>query len=995
MLDRAKLLKAILVRGLWCLAACGVLAAPVLGQRHPESQGALPYYRDTPGTLQDPEWLNRPPFVRGPLDRYERGRTRMFLGTPDNVPYLNYANDPYILSRRETIPWFQPKGRPWKVRKTRWDRMGNYMGGDYQRIFSWEETRSPQLGAGESFIDHKTPSPWQSASGGDDLTLKIGHYSYKNFNWTATAGNFVRSYFTPLTLTQSHLAVARMDMVRGDSDQATILFNRGRSRPSGLLSQWASVAGESSEESPVLMYGLHWLHNIGGYANFSTTFLNQIMAFTSSSRSNALKGDLPYEMLGPRVIRVYIADDSPEEAGATALVYDVDIVIEGVNDGGKVKLTSNENDPRVPFDARLVPSVDGGEAAPGGARRASGQQVVVYEFVLPVDLTVKSARFKADVADDYRIGIRQVYDFPKVTRSGDIEPEELIWPADFVATEAGTRRPFKWYIDEDEEPFYTVVRSNGRRSGESNRKIVEFDYGLPTGQSLASVAAEANLIGLRFSGEAVHNVQNYMFPVGDNEGDRSTQRAWAYWFKGVKDLPGGLHLGGEFYRLDPDYSGGYDSQRGGMAFQLDTQAEGSTRVNSDTQEFGIVEDNDDDDQWPDELPQDTASPGINSYPGWPNASVYPGLDDNLDNVPDLDRNENFLVDWEEPFFTYESDPPEFVYGIDFNNNGLPDFRENDNKPDYPYDRDQKGRHIFARWDKMGRLGSTISLGYYNNKQIVGGGGSKALYLRYAYKAKKPGWGQVQFHYDIKKVEDDIRDDSYIYLVPPDDDSIIPWINRPDSAPGSAGFFRPATPDPLLMRDSWVSSAFVETRYRGLKNLNIYNAAMWMRNSQAEIEGEAGVLDQEEDVRTRFIVINKIDYTWHWYGLKVSPKLKHRLIFENHVDPLTSLHHVPNQRTSYSDFIPIVQLEYNLTPRTGFIGGAQGLPLLRYKHWDRSNKDGTFDQTDYVLMFNIRSEYLGFDNSIFIGYQKRDRKYSRLKDRDSKQNVLFVELISPF
>ena len=28
-------------------------------------------------------------------------------------------------------------------------------------------------------------------------------------------------------------------------------------------------------------------------------------------------------------------------------------------------------------------------------------------------------------------------------------------------------------------------------------------------------------------------------------------------------------------------------------------------------------------------------------------------------------------------------------------------------------------------------------------------------------------------------------------------------------------------------------------------------------------------------------------------------------------------------------------------------------------------------------------------------EKRDRKYSRLKDRDSKQNLLFVELISPF
>ena len=98
------------------------------GQRHPESQGPLPYYRDAPGVLAEPEWLHRPDFIRGPRDRYERGANRLFLATGDAVPYLNYAEERYILSQRELIPWFQPKGRPWKFRNTRWDRMGNYMG---------------------------------------------------------------------------------------------------------------------------------------------------------------------------------------------------------------------------------------------------------------------------------------------------------------------------------------------------------------------------------------------------------------------------------------------------------------------------------------------------------------------------------------------------------------------------------------------------------------------------------------------------------------------------------------------------------------------------------------------------------------------------------------------------------------------------------------------------------------------------------------------------
>ena len=144
------------------LAALWLLASPIptYAQRHPESQGPLPYYRDSPGALSEPEWLHRPPFVRGPRDRYQRGADRMFLATGDDVPYLNYADSRYILAQRELIPWFQPKGRAWKFRNTRWDRMGNYMGSPGpMRLFSWEETRSSNPGQGSSFIDHRSPSP--------------------------------------------------------------------------------------------------------------------------------------------------------------------------------------------------------------------------------------------------------------------------------------------------------------------------------------------------------------------------------------------------------------------------------------------------------------------------------------------------------------------------------------------------------------------------------------------------------------------------------------------------------------------------------------------------------------------------------------------------------------------------------------------------------------------------------------------------------------------
>ena len=87
-------------------------------------------------------------FYQGPRDRYERGANRLFLATGDAVPYLNYAEERYILSQRELIPWFQPKGRPWKFRNTRWDRMRQLHGvssgptspgSGYLRLFSWRK----------------------------------------------------------------------------------------------------------------------------------------------------------------------------------------------------------------------------------------------------------------------------------------------------------------------------------------------------------------------------------------------------------------------------------------------------------------------------------------------------------------------------------------------------------------------------------------------------------------------------------------------------------------------------------------------------------------------------------------------------------------------------------------------------------------------------------------------------------------------------------------
>ena len=192
-----------------------------------------------------------------------------------------------------------------------------------------------------------------------------------------------------------------------------------------------------------------------------------------------------------------------------------------------------------------------------------------------------------------------------------------------------------------------------------------------------------------------------------------------------------------------------------------------------------------------------------------------------------------------------------------------------------------------------------------------------------------------------------------------------------------------------MRDSWVTLAFIDSKYLGFRNINLDNSLLWFRNSQAAIEPTGGSgLQQPEDVRTRFAVVNRVDYTWTMGGLSLTPKFKHRTIVEQ-------LDSEEDPRVSYSDFIPILMAQYKLTPRTSIQAGAQGLPLLPFKHWDRVDEDDTYSQTDYVSFVKLTADYFGLvDNNFMFGYKRTRRNFSRFEERNLEQGVLFVELMTP-
>ena len=84
----------------------------------------------------------------------------------------------------------------------------------------------------------------------------------------------------------------------------------------------------------------------------------------------------------------------------------------------------------------------------------------------------------------------------------------------------------------------------------------------------------------------------------------------------------------------------------------------------------------------------------------PGDAYYYYCQGNSNFLPDLNQNDNRvkmnnIPDYEEPFLRFDVDRPEFLFGLDMNNNFWVDQYENDAAPDYPYRKDHKGYNIYG------------------------------------------------------------------------------------------------------------------------------------------------------------------------------------------------------------------------------------------------------------------------------------------------------------
>ena len=941
-----------------------------------------------------------------------RNRDFLNLGHPES--YLNYG-------RKEYDPY------PAVINaRNRYDRLGNYLSRGFN-VFTWEFSRP-----GVSNINTRTAQYL-----GWFTNLVMLNDSYKGWNYRVTLGEDIRAKFSDLTFSDPRFFGILLDGASSDN-KFTLMLSQG----GDLLNiPKFSTFKATKERSPVLIFGGHWETKLGNVLRMGATYFNQHMANTYDENGSFIKGDTPYSMLPPSFIEVIVEDDSPDDVGIAATVYDVDIVIVGESAGQRVRLTSIEGDPEYDSALKMVDPVGGAEA---GVTVAGDERVVfrfeMPQFNLPDDvvynadpdapqpgLTMKSVRFLADVEGDYKISVRQQHlafsqrthdknvskladgddSYDPETGSKYVNPftglkgDDGRKPLEDVLTEnpesfkhwpvqpdpsIGIASPFmqfKWDLLDPTNVAYTVARSEGNDSG---RKVVGFDYGIPTGQALYGLDWDLTLKGLKVRGEVVTNPQYFLFPVGSNAGKRFDKRSLGYYLTAQKEL-GSFDIGAEVFNMDPDFSGNYDSVRGGVTFFTDDC------INCpQMQEFNVMTDNDDNDQWPDEFNNERPSAEKSD------SGIFPGLDENNDLIPDSDQNYNGIADWTEPILFYDADPPEFIYGIDFNNNGVVDYRENDALPDYPYPRDRQGIHFVGTKQGLGKLGKWASVGYYSMKEPAGGGEANAIYARYEHNFVSPYLGKVKINEDLKLVKDDVRDDVYIWRDQGFSERLpspLPHLtgNQIEARDLNSQIFPPDV-DPLTMRNSLVNTLYISSIFKQISGLNIINSVQWIRNSQAEDTFKDGTVQASGTLST-FAMVNKLDYTIAAGNLNIRPMFKHLLLRE-HSSVLEEATGAGSIR-SFSIFAPILRTRFDLTPKSNLQLGFQGFPFWKHTSIDRVDSRNDFKEWTLVLMMSNRSDHYGYNLASQFGFIKTNREFdddTRASDGFNNSR-LFFDIVAGF
>jgi len=526
--------------------------------------------------------------------------------------------------------------------------------------------------------------------------------------------------------------------------------------------------------------------------------------------------------------------------------------------------------------------------------------------------------------------------------------------------------------------FRTVARADGNPRG-GRLKTVRVKSGVPTGLSLYSANVYGVYRGFEINAEFSRSRSFFQYASGF-PGTRVARESLSINAFNRELLPGQRHVisddayyltvkrafsrfsvGAEFFHMGPLYTTEMRSYIG----RDEVDVSGNPIAYNNTLIHRLVEDNDDDDRYPDSWYNNAPSDlqGQSDVDG-----IFPGLDEDHDGIPDTNRDFDGQPDYLQPFLMYDSDPQIYDYGLDYNHNDFIDSRENDIDADLPYDPDLAGAHVYGACELV--PGLKLTLGIMDGEQVAGGAPNDFAYGRLGYQRDLPRLGLFFGEASLERVRDGVSDPLSVYS-----DRVLTLAEQLDL--DFAGlqrniqlspFLEEPRDDPLLFKDSSWRRLYVDARWRSVPGLSLRNKVKYEANTQHGGELFDGTL-QVADRLSRWTMVHTIDYTWPLLpklSLFSGYKFRYRREWQKSLQSATV-----HERHS----IPLLKLEYRITDRTRAQLGLQGMgSALSYSVTDLVNPEIDFRQNDAVLMVTNESRYFGYIVSSNAGLSRRHRQF---------------------
>ncbi len=628
-----------------------------------------------------------------------------------------------------------------------YDTFGTYLGRGWL-VYNWSQQQPLPRG---SRIDKDTGN---NAYERFFSRLVIAGDRRDSSNYRLMVGDEIYTFFTPLTFFKPRFNGVRLDY-SNEQLQTTLLA----SRPS------APDDGDRTDVTQLLAG--HAKVQLGERSQLGFTYVNAHNARTELefNEGNPLRGTLATQQnrsLDKLWLRV--RDDSPGQGDAPAILADYEIVIE-----------DREGNVYRGREIGLLPKITGG-GNEGGRLVARDTESILLEYDLKrfqyEDITsaeITRATFELSVANDYRIEV-----------------------ASNLQTDGRRFNP--------EIIFLPVRRAAGNVQDNSNTGFIKVDYGLPTANELLGADWElTNWNGLSARGEAVLNRRFFFYPNSvEKKHQQSSIDATASYLQMDWDLyPWTLFF--ESFNIEDGYTTNY--------WLVDK--EGRIRYKDFIpQIYEFVDDDDDFNTLPEWQRPDLErrSGGIVRAQRWDDVA-WPGYDENGDYVNDHNQNRNSFPDYEEPFLRFRSDRPEFLFGLDMNNNNTIDRFENDNLPDYPYKNDHRGFNSHVK-SNIGP-GFALTLGRQYIKLISGDGETRSWYSLLSWNRRSKNGSRMRFYAYGASVNDNIADDLWLWFQPL----------------GSPGRMR-ETLDQLPFKDTWKNTLYFDYDQRFGPDVRLQHRVKW-------------------------------------------------------------------------------------------------------------------------------------------------------------------------